>query len=201
MKKTSPEVDAYIARAADFARPILEKLRRLMHQACPDIEEEMKWSFPHFVYKGIVASMAAFKNHMAFGFWKAKLMKDPKGLFKSEDAMGCMGRLADISQLPSDTILLAYIKEAVALNEGGVKAPAKKKPSLDKPEPPDFLIAALRKNKKAQAYFESLSPSHQREYIEWLTEAKQEATRDKRLATTIEWLGEGKPRNWKYMRK
>ncbi len=172
-----------------------------MYLACPDIEEEMKWSFPHFMYKGIVASMAAFKNHMAFGFWKAKLMKDPKGLFKSEDAMGCMGRLTDISQLPGDKILLAYIKEAVALNESGVKAPAKKKPPRDKLETPDFLMAALRKNKKAQAYFESLSPSHQREYIEWLSEAKQEATRDKRLATTIEWLSEGKPRNWKYMRK
>jgi uncharacterized protein YdeI (YjbR/CyaY-like superfamily) len=201
MNKPSPEVDAFIARSAPFARPILEKLRRLFHQACPDIEETMKWGFPHFVYKGIVGGMAAFKQHMAFGFWKAKLMNDPHGLLKDGDATISMSRLTDISQLPPDKIMLGYIREAVALNETGTKLPPRKKPTQAKPKAPAFFLAALRKNKKALATFEALSPSHQREYIEWLAEAKQPATRDKRLATSLEWLAEGKPRNWKYMKK
>src|ERR1051326_2847350 len=187
MGKRSVEFDAYIARAAEFARPIMVRLRELFHEACPDIEEALKWGHPSFTYKGIVGGFAAFKQHMAFGFWKFKLMKDPHGLFKDGDHIISLSKLTSIAQLPKDKIILEYIREAVALNETGTKLPPRKKPSKAKPKAPAFFLAALRKNKKALATFEAFSPSHQREYIEWLTEAKQPATRDKRVATTLEW--------------
>lgn len=199
MANKIPEVDTYIEKAAEFARPILKKIRALFHQASPKIQESIKWGAPHFEYKGIVGSMAAFKHHAGFGLWKASLLKDPNNFFTAagENAMG--GRkVTDVSQLPADKILIGYIREAVALNEAGVKAPANRRPK--KPlRIPEYFRAALAKNKKALATFEAFSPSHKREYVEWVTEAKQEATRAKRLATTIEWLAEGKPRNWKYM--
>jgi uncharacterized protein YdeI (YjbR/CyaY-like superfamily) len=193
----SPAVDAYIAKSAPFARPILTHIRKLMHKACPQIEETIKWSVPHFEYKGVIAGMAAFKQHAAFGFWKQRLMKDPTGFFaRGEHGMG--GRkIRSVDELPSDTVLLRYIREAVALNEQGarIKRVAQKKPPV---KPPPYLVAALKKNTKARATFENLSPSAQREYVEWLTEAKQDATRERRLVTTIEWLAAGKQRNWKY---
>ena len=156
----NPAFDEYIAEAAEFARPILKKIRQAFHDACPEIEETMKWSFPHFEYKGIVGSMAAFKQHMSWGFWKAKLMKDPHGLLTVMDkhSMG-HGRVTDISQLPPDKVLRQYIREAVALNEKGVKAPAPKKKPKGELKVPDYLLAALKKNKKALATFESFSPS------------------------------------------
>ncbi len=195
----NPQIDAYIEKSQPFARPILKKLRRLLHQACPEIQETLKWGFPHFEHKGIVAGMAAFKEHATFGFWKQKLMSDPHKLLDGKQPH--MARVADVSELPADDILLAYIREAVALNEGGVKLPKKKTPPRPEMPVPDDLMAALRKNKKALATFEGFSPSNRREYIEWITEAKQPATRAKRLTTAIEWMAEGKPRNWKYMRK
>jgi uncharacterized protein YdeI (YjbR/CyaY-like superfamily) len=199
----NPEFDKYIARSAEFARPILTKLRRLFHEACPEIQETMKWSFPHFEYKGIVGSMAAFKQHVSWGFWKGTLLSDPHNLFTGVGDTSMSGeKVTDVSGLPSDEILLAYIREAVALNEQGVKLPAKKKSAPKKNlELPAYFLAALKKNKKAFAAFDSMSPSHKNEYIEWLTEAKQEATREKRLATALEWIAEGKPRNWKYIKK
>ena len=201
MKSTSPEVDAYIARSADFARPILRKIRSLFHKACPPIQEKIKWGFPHFEHKGIVGSMAAFKRHVAFGFWKGKLLSDPQKLFAvmGKTAMS-MSRLTDVSQLPDDKDLLACIREAVALNDHRVKLPARKKPVRKKPLViPADLVRALKTNKKARETFDGFSPSHQREYVEWITEARQEETRARRLATTLEWLAQGKPRNWKYM--
>jgi|SRR5262245_4887065 len=203
MKNASPEVDAYIARSAEFARPILKKVRALFHKACPQIEEAMKWGFPHFEYKGIVGSMAAFKQHATFGFWKGKLLTDPHRLFRGMKSHSMsLRKITDASQLPANRILLEYIREAVALNETGVKAPPRKKPVRKPPlVVPDDLTRALKSNKKARAAFESFPPSHQREYVEWITEAKQEETRARRLTTTLEWLTEGKPRNWKYMRK
>jgi uncharacterized protein YdeI (YjbR/CyaY-like superfamily) len=192
MKKGSATFDAYIAKAAEFARPILLKVRRLMHEACPDIEEVMKWGHPHFDYQGPVAHVAAFKEHAAFGFWKAKLLSD------SSMSMG-REKLTDVSQLPPDKVLLRLIREAVDLNIRGVKTPKSQKPPKKPLTPPDYFVAALQKNKKAEAAFNAMSPSHRREYLEWLIDAKQEATRQKRLATAIEWIAEGKPRNWKYM--
>ena len=193
----NPAVDAYIAKSADFARPILKRLRVLMHKACPKVEETIKWGVPHFEYQGVIAGMAAFKQHAAFGFWKRRLIKDPAGFFsKGESGMG--GRkIRSMDELPSDTVLLGYIREAVALNEQGVRVPrsTRKKPPV---KAPPYLAAALRKNAKARKTFESFSPSQQREYVEWLTDAKQEATRERRLATAIEWMAEGKTQNWKY---
>ena len=199
----NPAVDAYIAESAAFARPILTHLRALMHKADPKIQETMKWGVPHFEQKGIVAGMAAFKQHAAFGFWsqrllKVKLGKDAEKVFPKNAESGMGGRrILSLSELPPDAILIRAIKVAVALNEAGVrpKRELKKKPPV---KPPAYLVAAFRKNAKAKKAFDSFTPSQQREYVEWLTEAKQEATRERRLATTIEWLAEGKQRNWKY---
>jgi hypothetical protein len=193
----NPAVDVYIAKSADFARPILMRLRALMHKACPTVEETIKWGMPHFEYKGVFAGMAAFKQHAAFGFWKRRLMKDPAGFFsKGESGMG--GRkIRSLDELPSDTVLLGYIREAVALNEQGAKVPrsTRKKPPV---RVPAYLAAALKRNAKARRTFGNFSASQRREYVEWLTDAKQEATRERRLASAIEWMAEGKARNWKY---
>ena len=199
MSKRSPEVDAYIAKAAPFARPILERIREAFHAASPKIEETIKWGVPHFDYKGIVGSMAAFKQHVGWGFWKAKLMKDPAGILKGTGMGGA--RTENVSQLPSKKVLIEYVREAVQLNEEGTKLDRTPSTRSAKPiEVPDDLAAALKKNKKAKTTFDGFPPSHRREYIEWITEAKQEATRAKRLAQAIEWMAEGKPRNWKYMK-
>jgi uncharacterized protein YdeI (YjbR/CyaY-like superfamily) len=194
MKNASPAVDAYIAKSPAYSQPILKKIRQLFHGACPHIEETIKWGMPHFEYKGIVASMAAFKQHARFGFWKG-------GIFKGGDASGLDAqKLTSVEDLPPDKVLIAYIKEAIELNEKEVKAPRTPKKPPKTLKVPAYFQAALKKNKKAQAAFESFRPSHQREYIEWITEAKQEETRQNRLATALEWLAEGKHRNWKYER-
>jgi uncharacterized protein YdeI (YjbR/CyaY-like superfamily) len=192
-------IDSYIAKSAEFATPILTHLREVVHTACPDVEETMKWSFPHFMYKGMLCSMASFKEHCAFGFWKGSLVIE-KGGGEVEKAMGQFGRIAKLSELPSKKVLTGYIKTAMKLNEEGVKAPARAKPkSPTEVAVPDDLASALKGNEQARATFDRFSPSHKREYIQWLTEAKAEATRARRLATAIEWMTEGKPRNWKYM--
>jgi uncharacterized protein YdeI (YjbR/CyaY-like superfamily) len=192
-------VDNYIAKSAEFARPILTYLRDLVHAACPDVEETMKWSFPHFMYKGMLCSMASFKEHCAFGFWKSTLIVEQDGA-AAEKAAGEFGRITQVSDLPSKKVLSGYIKEAMKLNEAGVKAPSRMKPKAPKAElvVPDDLTGALKANQKARATFENFSPSHKREYVEWLTEAKTKATRARRLETAIEWMAEGKSRNWKY---
>ena len=198
----SPVVDAYIAKSAEFVRPILTRVRAAMHKACPQIEETMKWSVPHFEYKGVVASMAAFKQHASFGFWKQKLMDDPDGLFPAPGDSSMGGKkFRSVADLPTDAVLIRYIKAAVALNEKGAKVPRPPKRKRPPPKPPADLVAAFRKNAKAKATFDALSPSQQREYVEWLTEAKQEATRQKRLAMAIEWMAEGKARHWKYQNR
>lgn len=196
-----PAVDAYIEKAAPFAQPILAKLRQVFHKACPDIEEKIKWGVPAFDFKGPVGGMAAFKAHASFGFWKAKLMKDPQGLFNVDEKGGMWGaRLTSLKDLPPDKVLIAYIKEAVALNEKGVKVP-REISSKPVPKMPADMLAALKKNKAALKTFEAFPPSHKREYIEWVIEAKQQATRIKRLKQAIAWMAEGKPRNWKYMKR
>jgi hypothetical protein len=198
MGSTDSRVDGYIENAEPFARPILEHLRKVVHSACPDITETMKWSFPHFDYKGMLCSMAAFKSHCTFGFWKASLL-DGAGMPASDrGAMGQFGRITSIKDLPNARTLARLIRAAAALNDSGVKVkrvPAKKAPL----KVPAYFMNALRKHKAALATFAKLSASHKREYVEWVTEAKTEATREKRLATSIEWMAEGKPRNWKHM--
>ena len=201
MPSKDKRIDAYIAKAKPFAQPILKHLRELIHKASPQIEENIKWGMPSFEYKGNVCGFASFKEHVGFGFWKASLMKDAEKFLKDNSGMGHLGKVKSLSDLPTDKKFISYIKEAVDLNEKGVKLPKEKTAAKPPPEAPDYMIKALNKNKKALANFAAFSPSHKREYIEWVTEAKTEATREKRLATAIEWMSEGKSRHWKYQRK
>jgi hypothetical protein len=197
MGKRDPRVDAYIGKSADFAKPILTHLRDVIHSACPDAEETMTWSAPHFEYKGMLGGMAAFKEHCAFGFWKGALVT---GDATKGEAMGGFGRITKVSDLPPKAVLAGFVKKAMKLNEENVPRPKTKVPKPPKAEipVPDYLAAALKKNRKAQATFDAFSPSHRREYLEWITEAKQEDTRRRRMAQAIEWMSEGKSRNWKY---
>lgn len=203
MPTTDKRVDAYIDKSADFAKPILIHLRNLVHSAVPGVEETMKWSFPHFDHRGIMCAMAAFKQHCTFGFWKASIMSDPDGILarNGEEAMGHLGRITKLADLPPDRVLVKYVREAARLNSEGVKLPPRPKVRKRPVKTPAVLLAALKKSPKARATFEIFSDSHRREYIEWITEAKTDETRHKRLRTAIEWLSEGKPRNWKYARK
>jgi uncharacterized protein YdeI (YjbR/CyaY-like superfamily) len=196
MTTIDTRVDAYIAKSAEFAQPILEHLRAVVHAACPDVEETMKWSFPHFMYKGMMCSMASFKAHCAFGFWKAELLMADEA---RREAMGHFGRIESIKDLPSKKVLTAYIKQAMKLNDEGVAAPARAKPAAPRELViPDELTAALKKVPAARKHFEAFSPSKRRDYAEWISEAKTDATRVRRLEQAIEWIAEGKSRNWKY---
>lgn len=198
MGMRDPRIDAYIAKAAPFAQPILEHVREVVHEACPDVEETMKWSMPTFVYAGgILAGMAAFKQHASFGYWKHALVV---GEGVERDGMGSYGKMASLKDLPPKQRLMADIRKAMKLNEDGVKAPGVRKAAAPKPPPeaPADLAAALKKNKAARATFDGFPPSAQREYVEWITEAKREDTRQKRLAQAVEWMAEGKRRHWKY---
>ena len=203
MSKKDNHIDQYIAKSSEYAKPILMHLRDLVHKACPDVEETIKWGMPSFDYKGPYFGMAAFKKHAVFGFWKASLMKDPVLMdnAKSERAMGHSGQLTSMKDLPSDKKMIGYLKEAKKLNDDGVKLPPRKKTVKKDIVVPDYMMKAIKENTKALAVFDAFSPSHKNEYIEWVTEAKTDATREKRTATMIEWLVEGKSRNWKYMRK
>jgi uncharacterized protein YdeI (YjbR/CyaY-like superfamily) len=201
MGKKDPRIDAYIAKSADFAKPILNHIRQLVHKGCPEVEEALKWSMPTFMYKGIVCGIGAFKEHCTFGFWKHKLLFPDRvpSANGEERGMGQFGKITALSELPKDQELLAWIKKAVALNEQGIKVPKPKPQPRKELAVPDYLTAALKKSKKAAATFDAFSYSHKKEYVEWLTEAKREETRQQRLQTTIAWLEKGKPRNWKYM--
>lgn len=205
MPKKDKLIDNYISKSADFAKPILIHLRELVHKACPDVEEKMKWSFPHFDYKGeMMCSMAAFKQHAVFGFWKAALMKD-KILIdnaKSETAMGHLGRICSIKDLPSDKKLIDWIKEAMNLNEMGIKLPTQPRSTAKKEiVVPDYFMSVLKKNKNALLTFNAFPYSHKKEYVQWISEAKTEATRNKRISSAIETLEAGKSKNWMYERK
>lgn len=202
MGKKDPRIDAYIKKAAPFAQPILTHLRDIVHGACPDVEETMKWSFPHFMYEGMLAGMASFKEHATFGFWKGGLIID-KETSRSAEAMGQFGRITAITDLPPKTIIAGYVKQAMVLNEHGIKVPkAKQKTAPRRPLPvPPALAAALNRNAMALKHFEAFVPSARYEYIEWITEAKTDATRDRRVKTSIAQLAKGKQRHWKYQTK
>jgi uncharacterized protein YdeI (YjbR/CyaY-like superfamily) len=199
----NPAVDAYIAKSAAFARPILRHVRKLMHKGCPKIEETIKWGVPAFEREGIVAMMAAFKQHVAFGFWSERLIRERLGadaerVFPRGAKLGMGGRRYHVrDELPADTLILRAVKLAVVLNEAGVR-PARKLKRKPPPKAPPRLAAALRKNAKARATWGRLTPGQQREYADWLTGAKQAATRERRLAQALEWLAAGKQRYWKY---
>ncbi len=197
------QIDTYIENSEDFAQPILRHLRELVHRTCPGTNESIKWGFPHFEYHGILCSMAAFKGHCTFGFWKAPLITDPdhRLLKMGETAMGNFGRIGKLSDLPPDKILILYIREAAKLNVTGAKVPRRRKPTMNKELPvPVYFMRTLRKNKKALETFKNFSYTNKKEYIEWITESKTEETRTKRTATAIGWLAAGKTRNWKYQK-
>ncbi|WP_145856116.1 YdeI/OmpD-associated family protein [Pedobacter suwonensis] len=197
---TSVQVDQYIINSAEFAIPILDHLRNLVHKADARIEEKIKWGMPFFDYKGTVCHMASFKHHCAFGFWKGALINDEYGIFKERsESMGLLGKIKSFDDLPSDEILIAYIQQAIQLNEDNIKRPSKPK-STEKKEIiiPQYFMEALQEDPTALAVFQNFSPSNKKDYILWLEEAKTEATRLKRLETTLAWLAEGKTRMWKY---
>ena len=200
MGKKDPRVDEYIEKAQPFARPILTHIRKVVHEVCPKAEETLKWKLPTFMYEDeMLLGMGAFKEHAVLGFWKAKLILDRNGRRLEDDAMGQFGCIKSVKDLPPKADLTRYIRKAMELNEQGIKV-ARAKPA-EKRAPaktPADLAAALRKSRKAATTWEGFAPGHRREYIEWITEAKQDATRARRLAQTVEWLAEGKRRNWKY---
>ncbi|MFM6984825.1 MAG: YdeI/OmpD-associated family protein [Chitinophagaceae bacterium] len=197
----SAQVDQYILKSADFAQVILEHIRFLVHTACPEVEEQIKWSFPNFVYKGkILCHMAAFKHHCSFGFWNSDTLEDPEHLLQKSGrtAMGNLGRIESIEQFPDSDAIIFLLKSAMLqIDNGSTVKKAKKVRPL---EIPIILTEALANNPEANAHFERFSTSQKREYADWINEAKTDATREKRLQTTIEWLSEGKTRQWKYQK-
>jgi uncharacterized protein YdeI (YjbR/CyaY-like superfamily) len=199
MGTRDPRIDTYIEKSAPFAQPILAHIRAVVHEACPTVQETMKWSAPHFDYHGIMCSMAAFKEHCAFGFWKASLVVDDK-TETAQEAAGHFGPITSIADLPPQKTLIGYIKKAMALNEQEVQPARPPKRPKQPLAVPTYFMTALKKNKKALATYESFPPSQQRDYVEWVTSAKADDTRERRLATAVEWMAEGKPRNWKYMK-
>jgi uncharacterized protein YdeI (YjbR/CyaY-like superfamily) len=196
-------IDAYIAKAPEYAQPILNHLRKLVHEACPNIEETLKWGMPFMDCKGPVCNMAAFKAHCSFGFWKAALMKDSGELIKKQNnAMGHFDKITSLKDLPTDKKIIALIKEAVELNERGIKLPAKEK-AIETIEiaTPEYFLKELKKNKNAFEVFQAFAPSHRKEYSRWIMDAKTDATKNRRIAQAIEWIENGKGRNWKYETK
>ena len=199
MGQYDPQIDEYIAKSPAYAQPIITHLRHLIHQAVPDVVEAIKWSHPHFDYKGPFIGIGAFKKHMGLNFWKNTIMDDPHGLIKVDGSAGSIGKITSMADLPADDILLSYICHAAGLNDKNMKVVMKKEVVPKKELPvPDDLIAAFKKNTDAMQHFQQFSSSAKREYIEWLEEAKTAATRQKRLGTMMEWMTEGKTRNWKY---
>jgi uncharacterized protein YdeI (YjbR/CyaY-like superfamily) len=202
MASRDPRIDAYIRRAAPFARPVLSHLRRLVRAACPAARETLKWGMPYFLYnRQMLCGMASFKAHCSFGFWHTK-MRDTLTTRKNADpAMGQFGRIKSLADLPSDAAIKRLVKTAMKLIDADAAAPQSK---VKKPRPPlkvpRELRAAFGKSRKAASTFDGLSYSCKKEYVDWIAEAKRPETRQKRLATTIQWLSEGKSRNWKYER-
>jgi uncharacterized protein YdeI (YjbR/CyaY-like superfamily) len=202
----NPKVDAYLAKVQPFAQPILEHLRELVHKACPEVEETIKWSRPFFEYRGaILGNMSAFKEHCSFGFWGEEIAAVLRGAQALRPgAMGSLGRITSLKDLPSDKLMLGWIRQAAAfVDSGQYTSPIAARNKVVKspkaaPEMPAEWASALLKNKKAAAVFAAFSPSCKREYIDWIADAKRVETRDKRIATALEWIAEGKQRNWKY---
>lgn len=203
MSTTDSRIDAYIENAQPFAKTILTYLRKIIHETCPDVEEGWKWSFPHFMYKGkILCAFTAFKQHCGFGFWLEKEMKTITELTKDAERTGMftLGKIRSIEDLPSKVLLKTAIQEAMELTDMGVtlkKAAAEKKET----EIPAYFSEALNENVEAKKVFENASPSFRKEYIMWITDAKTESTRNKRIEQALEWLSEGKGRNWKYEKR
>jgi len=196
MSKPDPRIDVYITRSADFAKPILTRIRKLIHAVCPEVTEAIKWGMPFYEHKGILITTPAFKKHCSLIFWKGRLIF--KEFSAKDNPRKKFRRLTSNDDLPDDKILAGYIKQAVALNEAGIKPPRAKPKAKARLVMPDYFMAVLRKNQKALDVFENFSPSCRREYVEWIVEAKREETRSKRIETAIEWIAAGKSLHWKY---
>src|ERR1044072_2999528 len=198
MGKRDPRIDAYIAKQKDFAPPILMYLRDVIHEGCPDVEETLKWNSRTSMHHGIMCGLAGFKEHVTFGFWKWKLVHGTDAGYR--EATGSYGKLTSLDDLPLKKELLRLVRQAAELNEKGVT----QKREASKPKKPIAVPAyfkkVLTKSKARKATFDAFSPSHKREYLEWITEAKSPETRDRRVSQAVEWLAEGKSRNWKYKR-
>jgi uncharacterized protein YdeI (YjbR/CyaY-like superfamily) len=195
MGTKDPRVDAYIESANPFARPILTKLRKWAHQYCPECEETLKWSAPHFSYKGkMYCGMSAFKEHCAFGFWHPLMRKDDNSL----EGMGSYGKIRSLADMPKEGEFARRARAAMKLTDEGVKAPPKPKKERAPLRVPADLKSALAKNSKARAAYDEFTYSHKKEYIDWITEAKREETRAARLKQAVDWMAEGKSRHWKY---
>jgi hypothetical protein len=197
MRTRHPSVDAYIAESPDFARPILTQIRDVVHAACPDVEESIKWGCPHFTYHGMLCGMAAFKQHCRLHFWRGE------AIVGDAETVERFHRIESVEALPARAVMTRAIRRAMELNVERTKSPAPAKPRKARPAlpTPPALASALGRNSAARKFFETMAPSHRRDYIEWITEARTEPTREKRIATAVEWLAEGKSRNWKYERK
>jgi uncharacterized protein YdeI (YjbR/CyaY-like superfamily) len=205
-EKINPKVDAYLGKVQTFALPIMEHLRELVHRGCPGVEETIKWSRPFFEYRGVIlCNMSAFKEHCSFGFWGEEIgavLRDAKVV--GEEGMGSLGRITSLKDLPSDKQMLGWIRQAAAfVDNGEYTSPIAARHKVVKPERPSVeapaeFSSALNRNKKAAAMFRSFSPSCKREYLEWIADAKRPETREKRIATAIDWIADGKQRNWKY---
>jgi len=197
-----PDVEAYIERSADFAQPTLRHIRAVFHATCPDLEESIKWGMPHFEFKGILAHIAAFKSHTRLAFWKGELLTDADGWLAQmgESRMGVV-KIGSMDDVPPDDVLRALILDAMDLNERGIQP--EKETSVKKPEleAPDWFMDVIAGVPGALKTWEGFSPSHRKEYIEWVTEAKRESTRKKRIKQAVEWIAEGKPKEWKYMKE
>ena len=201
MGRKDERVDAYIGKAAKFAHPVLNHLRALYHEACPEVEETIKWGSPHFDHKGMLGGIAAFKHHVSLGFWKASLMQDEHGLLKDSGTQMSAIKITGMDELPADEVIVYYIRQGADLNERGVKLPVNRSREKQEIETPEDLQKALDDSAAARDTWEGFSYSNRRDYLEWITGAKQDATRENRLTQAIVWMAEGKPRNWKYMKK
>jgi uncharacterized protein YdeI (YjbR/CyaY-like superfamily) len=202
----NPKVEAYIAKSAPFAQPIVNHLRDLIHKACPDVVEEMKWSRPFFSHGGVIlCNISAFKQHCSFGFWGAEIGKVLRvdGVVQ-DGGMGSLGKITSVKDLPTDKAMLGYLRQAVAFIDAGqgetMIAVSRRVVKAPKPagETPGAFAVALKKNKAASKVFEAFSPSCKREYVEWIADAKRDETRERRIVQAVEWIAEGKQRNWKY---
>lgn len=200
MGARDPRVDAYIAKQREFAKPILVHIRDLVHSVCPDVEETIKWGAPFFMHAAApMCQMAAFKEHAALGFWKAALIEGvPANLNNGGESAGNFGRLKTVDDVPHKKVLRPLIRAAMKLNDDGVVVPKKSSAPQPEPEIPTELQSALAANKKAKETFDAFPPSHRREYVAWIVEAKRDETRVRRVAQAVEWIAEGRSRNWKY---
>jgi uncharacterized protein YdeI (YjbR/CyaY-like superfamily) len=204
MTTCNPQFDDYIAKSADFAKPILEYLRKIIHEACPEVEEIMKWGNPHFDYKGdMMCILAAYKKHCSFSLYKAKLMSAPMIIesVKAGKKMGYMDKIKSLSDLPEKSVLIAYIKEAMALNAAGAKKTRQRSETPKVIDVPDYFTEKLATNPLAKEIFESKPQSFRKDYLIWIMGAKTEATRQTRMEQSLEWVAEGKGRFWQYEKK